>query len=69
MEVCEDRSEPLTMAGGSLWGDKLFTLLGTQQRAPRQDINLDLDWCSDPLLENRVHREPYILQEGVSAPV
>lgn len=66
MEACEARSEPLAIAGGSLSGDKLFTLLGTQQRALGQDINLDLDHCGDPLLENR---EPYILQEGGSAPV
>lgn len=65
MEACEDRSEPLAMAGGSLCGDKLFMLLGTQQRALSQDINLDLDCCSDPLLESRM----YILQEGFSAPV
>lgn len=69
MEACEDRSEPLAMAGGSLCGDKLFTLLGTQQRALSQDINLNLDCCSDPLLESRMYREPYILQEGFSAPV
>lgn len=46
MEACEDRSETLS-AKGSLQRDKSLTLLGAQQTARRQDINLDLDWSSD----------------------
>lgn len=69
MEACEDTSKPLLMEKGCLQRNKSFTLLGSQQTALSQDVNLDLGWCSDHLLRERMCRELYILQEGVSAPV
>lgn len=69
MEACEDVSEPLLMAKECLRRDKSFTLSGFQQTALKQYVNLGLGWWSDSLLENRMCRELYILQEDVSAPV